>query len=551
MPDEDTRAILQTIYTSINRINDLQKEQKDTTDAVLLAGSTSEEQLKNLRNKISTNNKSIDRLTGSIKKLIQPAPRRTQQARDKFKEDKKDKEDQKNQKVSVLNKSLTKMSTSLSNIEKLIKDQNNQFGKNGTYNVGLKGQTSDADKSKTNGQLDPTATRLRGQTSDADSKSEKEREKKSEGFDLRGKSQRLGAGTGSLLNQLGMSELSKPAEEGIGLLGTILGLGGTALGARGLYKKFFGKPTKPKPPTLPRTGKPTKPTKPPLEYRTNKKTGNLEVKAKSGKYYDVNKPQGKAIETRGGTQKIGDAIKNRPDSVIKKGAAKAASKTGLRAASKFLGPFALLVEAGFTVNDAIEIMNNPDALDNFREEFKKKGIGGKTLDVLLNPAYASAMMGENIGEAYAKIFDGGANQAITEGQEILKKKRIDKLMEVDPKLDRKKLEEANYKIIDLLYIENVKNKRELEKAKELNIKMSEQVDQELKKIPDDAPLLPGEGSIRPIEFDDPELINRQRQLSDPNFPRSGPLIIDQKTINNGSALSPSEQIIIEKEKRGQ
>ena len=285
---------------------------------------------------------------------------------------------------------LTETSLLIKKIDSLIKKDTPEKSKKSTKKEKLTGTTKDADKGG--------KKRLSGTTVDADKNFRKEKRKELIKQSIKAPASTLaekidGWALPSLVGLTGIfgDSLTKGLDEMKKRLTDIvtdpLFLG--PVGAYGAYKlnqirkKFFpGKtPTTPtaKPPT---TAKPKAktPTKKPLVYSRDAK-GKLQVESSTGKKIDVDSPKGKMIETRGGTQNIDDAIKQRPKKLTPGGpsktaapkvsntkkvveaakktgkAAKAGVKTGLRGMSKALGPIGILLEAGLTVSDAIDIIS--------------------------------------------------------------------------------------------------------------------------------------------------------------------------------------------------
>jgi len=327
---------------------------------------------------------------------------------------------------------LTETSLLIKKIDSLVKKDTPKKSKKSTEKEKLTGTTKDADKGG--------KKRLSGTTEDADKNFRKEKRK-----ELIKKSIKAPAST--LAEKIDGWVL--PGLVGLtGVFGDSLTKGVDAVmeriknivtdprffgpaGVYGAYKlnqlknRFFPK----KPPTTPtakpkaKTPKPKTPPKP-LEYRKNPTTGDLEVKSKEGKWKSTKSSQGQMIENRGRTRNIDDAIKERPknlkaDGTVKKStpkvpktqtvinaakntgkAAKAGVKTGLRGMSKALGPIGILLEAGLTVSDAIDIMSSGggEKLEAYRKQFGESSLAWKAITAISSPAYFSAMMGENLAE---------------------------------------------------------------------------------------------------------------------------------------------------------
>jgi len=337
---------------------------------------------------------------------------------------------------------LTETSLLIKKIDSLVKKDTPKKSKKSTKKEKLTGTTKDADKGG--------KKRLSGTTVDAD-KNLKKGYKNQERKELLKKTIKAPASTiasgidgyvlPALLGLTGVlgDTITKGLDKIFGQLGDIVTdprFFGPA-GVYGAYKlnqlknRFFPK----KPPTTP-TAKPSTTAKPkaktpkpktppkPLEYRKNPTTGDVEVKSKDGKWKSTKSSQGRMVETRGGTQNIDDAIKQRPkklsaDGTVKKSvprvsktqtvveaakktgkAAKAGVKAGLRGMSKALGPIGILLEAGLTVSDAIDIMSSGggEKLERYRKQFDESSPAWKAITAISSPAYFSAMMGENLAE---------------------------------------------------------------------------------------------------------------------------------------------------------
>jgi len=327
---------------------------------------------------------------------------------------------------------LTETSLLIKKIDSLVKKDTPKKSKKSTKKEKLTGTTKDADKGG--------KKRLSGTTVDADKNFRKEKRKELIKKSIKAPASTLAEkidgwvlpGLVGLIGIFGDS-LTKGLDKIFGQLGNIVSdprfFG--PVGAYGAYKlnqirkRFFpGKaPTTPKPTPKPTTPKAKTPTKKPLVYSRDAK-GKLQVESSTGKKIDVDSPKGKMIETRGGTQNIDDAIKQRPKKLTPGGpsktaapkvsntkkvveaakktgkAAKAGVKTGLRGMSKALGPIGILLEAGLTVSDAIDIMSSGggEKLEAYRKQFDESSPVWKAITAISSPAYFSAMMGENLAE---------------------------------------------------------------------------------------------------------------------------------------------------------